>query len=92
MVFAVESSLAVPDCSGAWGESGSWPLEGWCGALQAALFGAAWEARHGAASALRELLRAPIAASAGMTAGDTRDHVSASPVSPHWASPWIGAP
>ncbi|KAI8436267.1 hypothetical protein MSG28_004314 [Choristoneura fumiferana] len=41
------------------------------GALQAALFGAAWEARHGAASALRELLRAPIAASAGITAGDT---------------------
>ncbi|XP_073944853.1 histone acetyltransferase 1 [Choristoneura fumiferana] len=74
--FSLETSLAVPDCSGAWGESWSWPLEGWCGALQAALFGAAWEARHGAASALRELLRAPIAASAGITAGDTHQQVS----------------
>ncbi|XP_063534218.1 TATA-binding protein-associated factor 172 [Cydia strobilella] len=69
--FSLEQSLAVPDCSGAWGSSSNWPLESWCGALQATLFSAAWEARHGAASALRELLRAPIAASAGQAAGDS---------------------
>lgn len=65
MCSPVESSAPVPDCSGAWGECSRWPLDNWCGALQAQLFSAAWEARHGAASALRELLRAKIANSAG---------------------------
>lgn len=61
----------MPECcgsgsEGAWGEGSRWPLDAWCGALQAQLFSAQWEARHGAASALRELLRAPIVNSAGM--------------------------
>ncbi|XP_052740467.1 TATA-binding protein-associated factor 172 [Bicyclus anynana] len=62
---------AVPGRDGSWGEGARWPLHAWCGALQAQLVSAAWEARHGAASALRELLRAPLAASAGHRAGMT---------------------
>ncbi|XP_039754002.1 TATA-binding protein-associated factor 172 [Pararge aegeria] len=62
---------AVPGRDGQWGEGGRWPLHAWCAALQAQLVSAAWEARHGAASALRELLRAPLAASAGHRAGMT---------------------
>ncbi|XP_075973865.1 histone acetyltransferase 1 [Anticarsia gemmatalis] len=63
--FTFEISAPVPDCSGSWGECTRWPLEPWVGALQTQLFSAAWEARHGAASALRELLRAKIVSSAG---------------------------
>ncbi|KAJ0177413.1 hypothetical protein K1T71_007422 [Dendrolimus kikuchii] len=70
--FVFESSASVPDCSGAWGECSRWPLDNWCGALQAQLFSATWEARHGAASALRELLRARIANSAGQEDSMTR--------------------
>ncbi|CAH0723161.1 unnamed protein product, partial [Brenthis ino] len=61
----------APRRDGSWGEGARWPLEGWCGALQAQLFSAAWEARHGAAGALRELLRARVAAAAGCRAGMT---------------------
>lgn len=64
-LLLVESTAPVPDCSGSWVECTRWPLEAWAGALQAQLFSAAWEARHGAASALRELLRAKIVSSAG---------------------------
>lgn len=63
--FVFESSAPVPDLSGSWGECTRWPLEAWVGALQTQLFSPAWEARHGAASALRELLRVQIANSAG---------------------------
>ncbi|KAL0841533.1 hypothetical protein ABMA28_015203 [Loxostege sticticalis] len=73
--FAVENSSPVPDCTGVWGESVRWPLEWWCSALQAQLFSAAWEARHGAASALRELLRARIVASAGVQADMTKEQM-----------------
>ncbi|XP_045771755.1 TATA-binding protein-associated factor 172 isoform X2 [Maniola jurtina] len=62
---------AVPGRDGQWGEGSRWPLDAWCSALQAQLVSAAWEARHGAASALRELLRSPLAASAGHRAGMT---------------------
>ncbi|CAK1596473.1 unnamed protein product [Parnassius mnemosyne] len=63
--FVVDNEAAVPDGLGAWGASARWPLEGWCAALQAQLFHGAWEARHGAAGALRELLRARVAQGAG---------------------------
>ncbi|CAB3253146.1 unnamed protein product [Arctia plantaginis] len=63
--FIFETSAPVPDCSGSWGECTRWPLEAWVGALQTQLFSSAWESRHGAASALRELLRAKIVNSAG---------------------------
>ncbi|XP_026728975.1 TATA-binding protein-associated factor 172 [Trichoplusia ni] len=69
--FIFESTAPVPDCSGSWGECTRWPLEAWAGALQAQLFSAAWESRHGAASALRELLRAKIVSSAGHDANMT---------------------
>lgn len=60
----------MPSASGVWsdgeGEAGaSWPLQRWARALQAMLCSAAWETRHGAASAVRELLRARIVAGAG---------------------------
>ncbi|XP_068631717.1 TATA-binding protein-associated factor 172 [Battus philenor] len=64
--FIVDSEAAVPDGLGVWGASTRWPLEGWYAALKAQLFHGAWEARHGAASALRELLRARIANSAAL--------------------------
>ncbi|XP_060802750.1 TATA-binding protein-associated factor 172 [Amyelois transitella] len=71
----VDTSLPVPDCSGTWAECSRWPLEGWCGALQAQLFVPSWEARHGAASALRQLLKAKVASGAGMTSHMTREQM-----------------
>lgn len=48
----------VPDVDGSWGpEALWWPLEGWAGALAGELFSSQWEARHGAATALRDLLK-----------------------------------
>ncbi|XP_059051524.1 TATA-binding protein-associated factor 172 [Achroia grisella] len=74
--FVLEGSACVPERSGAWaGECSRWPLEAWSCALQAQLFGAAWEARHGAASALRELLRARVSAGAGMHAHMTEQQM-----------------
>ncbi|XP_030026584.2 TATA-binding protein-associated factor 172 isoform X2 [Manduca sexta] len=59
----------APEADGSWGEAAReaarWPLDAWCGVLQAQLFSAQWEARHGAAGALRELLRSRLALSAG---------------------------
>lgn len=37
-------------------ENGDWPLEWFCDQLSQDLFSASWEARHGAATALREIL------------------------------------
>ncbi|CAK1547449.1 unnamed protein product [Leptosia nina] len=62
--YIFDSGAGVPERGGSWGDCIRWPLEGWCGALQGQLFSGAWEARHGAASALRELLKSPIADSA----------------------------
>ncbi|XP_045535589.1 TATA-binding protein-associated factor 172 [Papilio machaon] len=73
--FIVDSEAAVPDGLGVWGPSSRWPLEGWCAALQAQLFHGAWEARHGAASALRELLRARISASAARRPATTEQQM-----------------
>ncbi|KRT80629.1 HEAT domain-containing protein, partial [Oryctes borbonicus] len=38
------------------GDSGDWPLEMFCDQLSQDLFSSSWEARHGAATALREIL------------------------------------
>ncbi|CAG9584894.1 unnamed protein product [Danaus chrysippus] len=65
------SGCAVPSRDGSWGEGHRWPLGAWSGALTVQLLSGAWEARHGAASAIRELLRAPIVRSAGWKAGMT---------------------
>lgn len=73
--FVFEATAPVPDCSGSWVDCTRWPLEAWAGALQAQLFSAAWEARHGAASALRELLRAKIVSSAGQDINMTSEEM-----------------
>lgn len=38
------------------GDAGDWPLEWFCDQLSQDLFSCSWEARHGAATALREIL------------------------------------
>jgi len=46
----------VPDATGTWVDAVSWPLENFCSRLFIDLFHAKWEVRHGAATALRELI------------------------------------
>lgn len=38
------------------GDAGDWPLEWFCDQLSQDLFSTSWETRHGAATALREIL------------------------------------
>lgn len=47
----------VPDGTGSWGVSTDWPLDSFCSRLFLDLFNPRWETRHGAATALRELLK-----------------------------------
>ncbi|XP_062121564.1 LOW QUALITY PROTEIN: TATA-binding protein-associated factor 172 [Drosophila sulfurigaster albostrigata] len=49
-------NTAVPDATGTWVDAVSWPLENFCARLFIDLFHAKWEVRHGAATALRELI------------------------------------
>ncbi|ALC46880.1 Hel89B [Drosophila busckii] len=49
-------NAAVPDATGTWIDAVSWPLENFCARLFIDLFHAKWEVRHGAATALRELI------------------------------------
>ncbi|XP_036673244.2 TATA-binding protein-associated factor 172 [Drosophila suzukii] len=49
-------NAAVPDATGTWVDAISWPLENFCSRLFIDLFHAKWEVRHGAATALRELI------------------------------------
>ncbi|XP_037813785.1 TATA-binding protein-associated factor 172 [Lucilia sericata] len=46
----------VPDATGMWIDAVHWPLENFCARLYVDLFNAKWEVRHGAATALRELI------------------------------------
>lgn len=63
---------AVPDGTGAWPDSCiDWPLETFCSRLYLDLFNPRWETRHGAATALRELLKSH-SAGAGKTADQTK--------------------
>lgn len=48
---------SCPDVTGSWGETVDWPLENFCDLLTQDLFSTAWETRHGAATALREVVR-----------------------------------
>lgn len=50
----------VPDATGSWGNAVDWPLETFCSKLYVDLFNPKWEIRHGAATALRELLKTHI--------------------------------
>ena len=53
-----ESGPAVPDGTGCWPETAiDWPLEFFAESLCQDLFSQKWEVRHGAATALRELVR-----------------------------------
>lgn len=47
----------VPDGTGSWGDAIDWPFEAFCSRLYLDLFSPRWETRHGAATALRELLK-----------------------------------
>lgn len=51
------SNEPVPDGTGSWGDAIDWPLESFCSRLYLDLFNPRWETRHGAATALRELLK-----------------------------------
>nr|CAD7432737.1 unnamed protein product [Timema monikensis] len=48
---------SVPDSTGSWGEAVEWPFESFCDRLCQDLFSLSWEVRHGAATALREVIR-----------------------------------
>lgn len=48
---------SVPDSTGSWGEAVDWPFENFCDQLCQDLFNPSWEVRHGAATALREVVR-----------------------------------
>lgn len=51
-------SESVPDSIGEWTDATTdWPLESFCSKLYLDLFNPRWETRHGAATALRELLK-----------------------------------
>lgn len=54
------TSEPVPDRgdgTGSWVDATDWPLESFCSRLYLDLFNPRWETRHGAATALRELLK-----------------------------------
>lgn len=65
---------SVPDGTGSWGDSTDWPLEAFCSKLYIDLFSPRWETRHGAATALRELLKSHING-AGKSAYMTSDEM-----------------
>lgn len=66
---------AVPDLTGKWVDAVNWPLENFCGCLYVDLFNAKWEIRHGAATALRELINQH-GSGAGKSLHMTNDEVS----------------
>lgn len=56
-VPVADGKYSVPDGTGSWGDAIDWPLESFCSRLYLDLFNPRWETRHGAATALRELLK-----------------------------------
>lgn len=51
-----ENNLSVSVVDGDCGDACDWPLEWFCDQLSQDLFSSSWEVRHGAATALREIL------------------------------------
>ncbi|XP_001359276.3 TATA-binding protein-associated factor 172 [Drosophila pseudoobscura] len=67
-------NAAVPDATGTWVDAISWPLDNFCSRLFIDLFHAKWEVRHGAATALRELINQH-AQGAGKSLTQTREQM-----------------
>ncbi|KAH8383101.1 hypothetical protein KR009_006769, partial [Drosophila setifemur] len=70
-------NAAVPDATGTWVDAVTWPLENFCSRLFIDLFHAKWEVRHGAATALRELINQH-AQGAGKSVQQTREQMDES--------------
>ncbi|XP_012284327.1 TATA-binding protein-associated factor 172 isoform X2 [Orussus abietinus] len=71
-VVTSEPGNGVPDVTGCWSESTiDWPLESFAEGLSQDLFSQKWEVRHGAATALRELIRLH-----GKGAGKSKDQTA----------------
>lgn len=64
----------VPDGTGSWADVIDWPFESFCSRLYLDLFSPRWETRHGAATALRELLKSH-SIGAGKNAFMTKDEM-----------------
>lgn len=64
----------VPDGTGSWGDAKKWPLDQFCSRLYVDLFNPRWETRHGAATALRELMNSH-SSGGGKCEGMTEDEV-----------------
>ncbi|CAL7935310.1 unnamed protein product [Xylocopa violacea] len=78
-----ESTNGVPDSTGCWPDSViDWPLESFTESLCHDLFSQKWEVRHGAATALRELLKLH-----GKGAGKSRDQTEEEMIESHYQ--WI---
>uniref|UniRef100_A0A1I8PPP2 TATA-binding protein-associated factor 172 n=1 Tax=Stomoxys calcitrans TaxID=35570 RepID=A0A1I8PPP2_STOCA len=72
----------VPDATGSWIDATHWPLENFCARLYVDLFNAKWEVRHGAATALRELINQQ-AMGAGKSMNMTREEMQ------HYHNLWL---
>ncbi|XP_061399737.1 TATA-binding protein-associated factor 172 [Musca vetustissima] len=72
----------VPDLTGNWVDAVNWPLENFCARLYVDLFNAKWEVRHGAATALRELINKQ-ASGAGKSLNMTREEMQ------HYHNLWL---
>ncbi|XP_076242888.1 histone acetyltransferase 1 [Calliopsis andreniformis] len=78
-----ESTNGVPDSTGCWPDSViDWPLESFAESLCQDLFSQKWEVRHGAATALRELVKLH-----GKGAGKSRDQTAEEMEESHYQ--WI---
>uniref|UniRef100_A0A0A1WE77 TATA-binding protein-associated factor 172 n=1 Tax=Zeugodacus cucurbitae TaxID=28588 RepID=A0A0A1WE77_ZEUCU len=64
----------VPDATGMWVDAVNWPLENFCARLYVDLFNPRWEVRHGAATALRELINSH-SNGAGKAIGMSREEI-----------------
>ncbi|XP_075146462.1 histone acetyltransferase 1 [Haematobia irritans] len=72
----------VPDATGLWIDAIHWPLENFCARLYVDLFNPKWEIRHGAATALRELINKQ-ASGAGKSLNMTREEMH------HYHNLWL---
>lgn len=69
-----DNSESTPDVTGSWGNAQEWPFESFCDQLMTDLFSPRWESRHGAATALREIITCH-GFGAGKTANTTKQQM-----------------